>query len=576
MKRARIVLAAILLVALGLGLGLLIRLNPDMGTTPDSAARRAAESLESGAVGSGPWTDPGAADAGAKRALAPLGALGVAHPAVVDVGEVTRTDDAHATARVRIGWITDPGSATQVPDWTYDSALTVRKERLSWRAVWDPAIIHPRLSQRRGFAVETTGAERGPVTAADGTAIASTQDIVAVGIERARAKDPAAVARRTAAITGVDGEALTARVARAKPHAFVEAITLRRSEYRRLAGRLRPLAGTVFHAQRRPIALRTGFAASALGRVGPATAEQIRAGGPAVRAGQLVGQSGIQRAFDSALRGRPGFAVRIVGPADVERASRTVADGDAEGAAAADADLPEPERTGSAQRGAPVATSLDIPAQESLDTALAQHPAVHAALVRPDGTVAALGDGRAADGRAADGGAADGRSTGGSGGDPTGSRTGLYPGGPVAVAAAAGASPQGLGTDTGALGLAAAAPEGRGAQVRSSPLAAAGALASARAGRSVVLRMAAEGTGPVTEPADAHAPGRAAAAGERDESLTAHVAAMRAALRAGQQRTAGAAWSWGSEPRGSWAVVADDGDAAAARAVAQVLSRARP
>ena len=476
MRRARLLVVGIIVLALLVGAGLLIRLNPDLGMTPEAAARQAARSLEQGQVSSGPWSNRGGADAAVKRLLAPLGKLGVEHPAVVDVGDITPIDSTSSRATLHVRWITDPGAATQVPDWSYDTSLVVRKNNLTWRAEFAPTVLHPDLTDDRVFAVQTAPADRGRITAGDTTSITSVSDVVAVGIEKGRSKDPEALARTVARLTGVNADDLVKRVRAANATTFVPVITLRKSDYLDAAGALRPLPGTVFRAERRSIPLTTGFARSVLGSVAPATSQDILESKGRVSEGQLVGRSGVQRAFESTLRGTPGFAIRVV-PTSLEKtASSVIDDADSSRDAFTNPDLPTPLHTVSARTGDRVSTTVDIDVQKAADAAVpsAGGP-VSLAVVRDDGAVLALAD----------------AGTGATGAFD--SRLGEFAGGPMSTLAAKGSTPEALGLTASALGVPYTAPVLDTGATRSNALTTAAAFALSRGGDQAGVRLAARG-----------------------------------------------------------------------------------
>jgi cell division protein FtsI/penicillin-binding protein 2 len=94
--------------------------------------------------------------------------------------------------------------------------------------------------------------------------------------------------------------------------AFVEAIVLRAQES--AAGRraIRGIRGAVAMKDTMPLAPTREFAAPVLGRVGPATAEIVKASGGRVQPGDVVGISGLQARYDEQLTGTPGVRVDAV------------------------------------------------------------------------------------------------------------------------------------------------------------------------------------------------------------------------------------------------------------------------
>src|SRR3712207_936899 len=93
-------------------------------------------------------------------------------------------------------------------------------------------------------------------------------------------------------------------------------ITLRRPEFEAIRDRVFDLPGAVFPTATRVLAPTPRFALALLGRVGPATAEILEEttadGVAAYAAGDELGLSGLQRAYQEQLTGTPGFTVSVV------------------------------------------------------------------------------------------------------------------------------------------------------------------------------------------------------------------------------------------------------------------------
>jgi cell division protein FtsI/penicillin-binding protein 2 len=123
-----------------------------------------------------------------------------------------------------------------------------------------------------------------------------------------------ALTQRLAGLLGVNAASLAQRIRAAKPHAFVDVITLRRGDYEALRSRLHPLAGTVFVTGSLPLAPTRTFARALLGTAGPATADAIAASHGRLHPGDLTGLSGLQARYDERLAGRAGLRVEARRP----------------------------------------------------------------------------------------------------------------------------------------------------------------------------------------------------------------------------------------------------------------------
>ncbi|WP_432561539.1 penicillin-binding transpeptidase domain-containing protein [Kineococcus sp. SYSU DK003] len=231
-----------------------------------------------------------------------------------------------------------------------------------WRAVWEPALVHPALASGATFVLDRELPTRADVLGRDGTPVVTATPVVRVGVQPSRTTDPVATANALGAALGIDAAALATRISQASPDAFVDVITLRRSDYEAQRGVLQPVPGAVFAEATLPLALTRGFARALLGTVGEATAEIVEQSGGRYAAGDLAGLSGIQRTYDERLAGRAGTVVRAEGGSDALSTELARFD---------------------AQPGQAVRTGLDVAVQQAADDTLATSPAP-AALVAVD------------------------------------------------------------------------------------------------------------------------------------------------------------------------------------------------
>jgi hypothetical protein len=362
MQRAKpLWVAGGLVLVLVLGGGGYLGWQRQQSSGRDDAARRAAQAFVTawsarrldrigwlGSTGSAMTTEYAAAVAG----------MGSLTPGVrlVDV----RRSGSEATAQVAVTWPvagTEPSGTETSGAWSYRTQVSLDERSGTWLVSPDgvagSSIFAP-ITRDARLVLLRTQASRAPITGKGGAAIVRPGPVVDVGIEPARAVDPAALARQVARITGVDGRALGRAVAAAAPHAVVPVITLRQADYDRVKDRLQPLKGTVFTARTQSLALTRDFARALLGTVGPVTAEIVSQSKSRYRAGDFAGVSGLQRQYDEQLAGTPSYTV-------VERA-KSAKD------SSSDVTLFHRDGTG----GTPLATTLDPRAQIAADQALAR------------------------------------------------------------------------------------------------------------------------------------------------------------------------------------------------------------
>ncbi len=227
-----------------------------------------------------------------------------------ELGEVT-VEDGSATADWTATW-----DLAAAPDWSYDASLRLTEDDDGWQVVAEPALVHPELGEGQHLELARSLPERAPITDASGAALFTPTEVVDVGVDPGQVTDLPALAAALSAATGIAAEEITADVQAAPAGQFVPVITLRRPAFEAIRAQVFDLPGAVFPTDTRLLAPSAGFAAALLGRVGAATAEILEESTeddqPRYAAGDQLGTSGLQRAFQDQLAGTAGFTVRVV------------------------------------------------------------------------------------------------------------------------------------------------------------------------------------------------------------------------------------------------------------------------
>lgn len=263
--------------------------------------------------------------------------------------------------------------------WPYQTSVDMRQVDGSWRVVFGPETVHPRLAAGDELVVTPLPATRGSIVDGAGAPIVAPRPVVVVGIEPQRVTNQASlIAELDAAFDSlglnIDLSGLPGQLAAANPDAFVELVTLRREAYDQIRPRIHPLEGTVFREQTLQLAPTRAFARALLGTVGDVTAEQLSTNPGRYLVGEQVGQSGLQAQFDDLLRGLPGAEISV-------RRGGTIVEGSL--------GRIEP------QTGDVLGTTLDQNVQRAADAALAGQPR-RSALVAvrvSDGAILAVANG---------------------------------------------------------------------------------------------------------------------------------------------------------------------------------------
>ncbi len=227
-----------------------------------------------------------------------------------ELGEVA-VEDGTAT----VGW-----SATwdlvAAPDWSYEGTMRLQEGEDGWAVVAEPALVHPELAEGQHLELIRALPDRAPITDASGAPLFTETEVVNVGVDPGQVADLPALAAALSAATGVPADEITADVQAAPAGQFVPVITLRRPAFEAVRGQIFDLPGALFPTDTRLLAPSAQFAEALLGRVGAATAEILEEssedGEPRYVAGDQLGTSGLQRAYQEQLAGTPGFTVRVV------------------------------------------------------------------------------------------------------------------------------------------------------------------------------------------------------------------------------------------------------------------------
>ncbi|MEA2382706.1 MAG: hypothetical protein QOH72_2677 [Solirubrobacteraceae bacterium] len=208
---------------------------------------------------------------------------------------------AAARARLHLAW--------QVPrfgGFAYDTSARLRRDdKQGWQVVWDPKLVHPILDSGTRLGTTVTRSPRGRILDRAGRAIVTDRAVVHVGVARDKVTDVAATAQAVAKVVGIDPGAYANAIRRAGPRQFVEAVTLRETDFESKQSALQAIDGVQTLDDTAPLAPTRGFARALIGTVGPATAEQLKRLGSGYGPGAQVGQFGLEARYEPRLAGRP-------------------------------------------------------------------------------------------------------------------------------------------------------------------------------------------------------------------------------------------------------------------------------
>lgn len=254
-------------------------------------------------------------DRAAEQLTAILGEL-AEYPREVVAGDPVEVEDADGSTDwqrdVPLTWTLDMGEGADplVMSSTARLELQETTDGQEWRAVWDPAVVHPEATEGSTMTIDRTAAERGEVTGYDGQVLVEEREVMRIGIDKQNLDEAdysSAAEALGEALALNDVQAFVDRVMAAGEKAFVVAITIRASEQNTYGvDELRTMAGVLVVDDTMMLPPTPSFARPIIGSVGEATAEIIEDSEGQVEQGDLVGLSGLQSLYDAQLRGTPG------------------------------------------------------------------------------------------------------------------------------------------------------------------------------------------------------------------------------------------------------------------------------
>ena len=196
------------------------------------------------------------------------------------------------------------------PPWEYDGRMRLRVTGGGWKIVWEPSVVHPRLSDGERFAVVTEVPKRAEITDAKGRPLVRQTPVAIVGVYPSQLGDAARTTAAVAELTGLDPARLLGTVRSAPPKTFTPLVTLQAKRYKQIRAKLRQIPGLRFKLGNAPYTAK--YATGLIGTVGTATNDTLRRVGAPYQAGDSVGMSGLQVAFQRRLAGTPTTKVITV------------------------------------------------------------------------------------------------------------------------------------------------------------------------------------------------------------------------------------------------------------------------
>jgi cell division protein FtsI/penicillin-binding protein 2 len=196
--------------------------------------------------------------------------------------------------------------------WRYTTTAEVREDAEGgWAVWWARDTFHPKLTGTTRLERHRALPTRASILDRNGDPLTEERPVVRVGVIPAKVK-PDMTYYELGRNLGIDAAHLRRRAEAASPKEFVDVLALRDQAYDELSYVLDEIPGVVTRKATMSLAATSSYARGVLGVMSPATDKTLKNAGPMAMTGDPVGVSGLQRAFEEQLAGRPGGSIDVV------------------------------------------------------------------------------------------------------------------------------------------------------------------------------------------------------------------------------------------------------------------------
>jgi cell division protein FtsI/penicillin-binding protein 2 len=198
-------------------------------------------------------------------------------------------------------------------EWSYDGALSFTRDGGRWLVEWTPAAMHPGIGDGQTLTRTRELPARAPILDKDGEPLVTTGAGRIVGLQPNAIDDLDQVKAALQQTLGVDPAAVDEALGApgVRPDHFVPIITVSQASYVQAEPVIYPIPGTRFRDAIVRLGPSPGFAEHVLGRTGEITAELLDELGQPYQAGDLVGLTGIEAAYEAQLAGSPSADIQL-------------------------------------------------------------------------------------------------------------------------------------------------------------------------------------------------------------------------------------------------------------------------
>ncbi|WP_093169902.1 penicillin-binding transpeptidase domain-containing protein [Sinosporangium album] len=198
------------------------------------------------------------------------------------------------------------------PLWEYDGKLPLHLVDGHWKVRWSPSVLHPQLKEGQRLAVSPTTEGRKPINDRNERALQTDEVLHVATVTPSKLDDPAKLVQQLSEVTGFPQDRLLRQVLSSPPNDPVSLVTFGRGRYSQIESKLRALAPQGLRIERVTQPVAPASPVQIVGRVSAVTAETVQQLGGPQRAGDSVGQGGLQQYYQDMLTGSTGTRVITV------------------------------------------------------------------------------------------------------------------------------------------------------------------------------------------------------------------------------------------------------------------------
>ena len=202
-------------------------------------------------------------------------------------------------------------------EWTTRTTVRLTDHKGHWLVAWTPATINPALHAGDQIELVRDWPTRAAILGAGQAPLTNQHPLVTVGVVGSRIKNRRAVSADLLA-AGAPSSQIRQALAQANAHPdyFEPVFQVSKTRFEQLKnqpgpGNVYAVPGTQFELTSNRGAVTPQLGAHVVGSVGPVTAEELQHLGPPYDASSVVGQTGIEQAYEHRLAGTPTSRVVV-------------------------------------------------------------------------------------------------------------------------------------------------------------------------------------------------------------------------------------------------------------------------